>query len=287
MPSLYKKARARSASLLNGFLLSRLGVKVVRTHSANFRYERVGGIGKESAVSVENTGTGETFEVRLREGTSDWMTFEQIFIDEDYDLRPLPRHAELMRYYRDACATGKPLIVDLGANIGFSSLYFSLMWPDAQIVAVEPDGGNYTSLSNNVAKREKIDTIQAGAASREGKLRIVDPNAGKNAFTTAMSEGGDGTIDIVTMAMLLRSYGPQKGFRPFILKIDVEGAEAELFSANTEWIDEFPIIVIELHDWLFPGKKTSLPFLQAISSRDRDFLYIDENVFSIRNGLLA
>ena len=68
-----------------------------------------------------------------------------------------------------------------------------------------------------------------------------------------------------------------------MVKIDIEGIEQDLFMANTEWIDRFPVIIIELHDWLFPGQRTSSTFLKSIGIRDRDFVYVHENIFSIKN----
>ena len=70
-----------------------------------------------------------------------------------------------------------------------------------------------------------------------------------------------------------------------ILKIDIEGFENELFSKNTEWIDNFPIIIIELHDWMLPKTCKSSNFLSSISKKNRDFLYSGENIFSIKNEL--
>jgi hypothetical protein len=57
-----------------------------------------------------------------------------------------------------------------------------------------------------------------------------------------------------------------------------------LFAQDTGWIAEFPILIIELHDWLFPKKGTSQNFLKAIAAHDRDFVYVGENIFSLRNG---
>jgi hypothetical protein len=51
----------------------------------------------------------------------------------------------------------------------------------------------------------------------------------------------------------------------------------------TSWIDRFPLLVIELHDWLLPGQSTSRNFLREIALRDRDFVYRGENIFSIAN----
>jgi hypothetical protein len=74
---------------------------------------------------------------------------------------------------------------------------------------------------------------------------------------------------------------------PFLCKIDIEGGERELFAEQTGWIDCFPLLVIELHDWLLPGQGVSRHFLREMAVRDRDFVYRGENVFSIANRLDA
>ena len=74
---------------------------------------------------------------------------------------------------------------------------------------------------------------------------------------------------------------------PFIVKIDIEGGEQDVFSGNTEWVARTPVLIIELHDWLIPKGGTSGPFLKCISALDRDFVYIGEAIFSIANDLDA
>jgi hypothetical protein len=44
-----------------------------------------------------------------------------------------------------------------------------------------------------------------------------------------------------------------------------------LFSKNTDWVALFPVIIIELHDWLMPGEGRSNNFLRTIAQHDRDF----------------
>ena len=73
------------------------------------------------------------------------------------------------------------------------------------------------------------------------------------------------------------------GYVPFIAKIDIEGGEADLFSQTVEWADAFALLIVELHDWLLPKEGTSHSFLAYVGSRNRDFIHIGENVFSIRN----
>ena len=69
------------------------------------------------------------------------------------------------------------------------------------------------------------------------------------------------------------------------MKVDIEGAEKDLFRSNTEWVAVTPIIIVELHDWLLPKGGTSRPFLQCVSKLDRDFVYLGEDVYSIANDL--
>jgi FkbM family methyltransferase len=282
----YRAARRKAASLLNGYLMPKLGFKLVRSWPKNFRYEKVGTANGHTILSVTRAGHAPSARVRLREGTSDWLTFDQVFLEEDYDLRSLSRYGELCDLYRRIADQGRPLIVDLGANIGLSPVYFSMTWPEALVVGVEPDLGNFGLLQENVAEHDNIEAMRAGAASRPGKLEIVDPHAGKNAFRTRIGEPGESGVEGITVSAILDRYRRQ-GCIPFAIKIDIEGAEAELFSGDCGWVDEFPLLVIELHDWLFPGEGTSRNFLNAVSKMDRDFVYLDENIFSIKNRLAA
>lgn len=214
------------------------------------------------------------------------MTFDQIFVDEDFDLRSLKIYAELKSHYDRLVRSSKtPIIVDLGANTGYSSIYFSLLWPDARIVAVEPDPDNYKLLEKNAGQIDSIAPVWAGIASKEGTLSILDPAADKNAIRTKIADARGKGVPAITMRQILDETGDDAA--PFIAKIDIEGAEGELFSANFDWMDEFPLVIIELHDWLYPGEGTSRNFLKAVSGMDRDFIYLDENVFSVRNPVQA
>jgi len=278
----YRTLRRKAASLLNGYVMPRLGVKLVPVKPKTMRFRRLSTANGRARVEVGNGG--QRAEVEVREGGSDWMTFDQVFIDEDYDLRPLARFSEVRGHYQQLVSAKRtPLIVDLGANAGYSALYFQMTWPESRVVAVEPEAENFELLVGNVRGNENIDTLHAAAASKAGKLRIADSRSPKNAVRTA-ADGTGPEVDTVTMDRLVERYRAQ-GCEPFFAKLDIEGAEGELFSANLGWIDQFPVIAIELHDWLYPGEGTSRNFLKAMAERDRDFVYLDENVFSIRNPL--
>jgi len=77
---------------------------------------------------------------------------------------------------------------------------------------------------------------------------------------------------------------------PFILKIDIEGAEKELFDHSLEIIAAFPLIIFEPHDFYMPGARTASPFFRFHAETGRDFAFHYENIFSmnmnsLRNGM--
>ena len=93
----------------------------------------------------------------------------------------------------------------------------------------------------------------------------------------------DGKTEIISVNTLLNDFASET-YTPFIIKIDIEGFEKNLFLENTDWIDKFALLIIELHDWMLPGAANSSSFLNAIAHLNRDFIYRGENIFSIRNN---
>jgi FkbM family methyltransferase len=216
----------------------------------------------------------------------EFYTFRNIFIREDYNLPKLVQWPSVKRAYDQILAAGQvPLIIDCGANIGFSAIYFALQFPAADIVAIEPQRQNFERACAATQRFERVRVAQAGIACDPGTAQVIDPGQGTNAYRTEMSD--DGGIRMVTIDSVLREAGPSR--IPLAIKIDIEGFESNLFKQNIGWIDRFSVLIIELHDWMLPHQSSSRNFLRAISHYDRDFVYFDENIFSIKNpaGLAA
>ncbi len=211
---------------------------------------------------------------------SDYCTLENTFLEENFRLARLARSREIAAWYERILAAGRtPLIVDCGANIGLTAAYFSAKFPRAKIIAIEPNDGNLRQAGVN-CRSPMVEFVRAGIASECKKGRVVDPGRGNDSFRVDPDPGG--TIDLLSVDSLLDRPGCAD-CQPFIIKVDIEGFEQELFSQNIAWIERFPLLIIELHDWLFPGRGTSRNFLKAIAALDRDFVHIEENVFSLSN----
>ena len=145
--------------LFNGFLIAMVNAKIVRAFPKTFRFRRERSCDGLDRLTLTNRINDRNTEVFLRAATSDWFTFDQIFINEDYDLKALKRYPEFEAIYAQFCADGVPLILDLGANIGLASVYFYHLWPDSKIFAVEPSEENFKVLLQNFAKNEKLSSI--------------------------------------------------------------------------------------------------------------------------------
>jgi len=237
--------------------------------------------GDLSTINIRLGGAGERA-FRHRGTPADLGVIEQVLQLQEYSLERLRRGAELHALYEVmAGGTGRPLILDAGANIGASVVYFSVMFPRAHIVALEPARNNFEVLQANVAGVD-LDARCAAIGATRGEAGLVDPGEGEWGYRTVADAGGV-RVPVVAAAQLVAEKRAQ-GFEPFIAKIDIEGGEAELFSRDTGWVDEFPLLVIELHDWLLPESGNSRNFLRCIAGLDRDFVYVGENVFSIRNA---
>lgn len=218
-----------------------------------------------------------------RKDTSDERVIAQVLKNGDYNLGRLRRGGELTGLYEQLAASGRtPLIIDAGANIGASAVYFACSFPKARVVAIEPERSNFELLTLNTSGLP-VESHHAALAATPGTLNVVDAGEGFWGYrTAALAEGGK-AVHTVSCVTINDIYAAHAGV-PFMAKIDIEGGESELFAANTEWVDRTPVIIIELHDWLMPGSANSRAFLQCIAARDRDFVHIGENIFSIANS---
>jgi FkbM family methyltransferase len=219
----------------------------------------------------------------FRPQTSDERVLRQIFEEWDYDLTRLPRWPGLRDFLEARHNDGRrPLIIDAGANVGASAVFFALTFPTAVVVAIEPEEGNFALLCRNTEGLNVI-CIKAALSCESGHASLINTGEEPWAFRTRRVESSDG-LPCTTIDSIYEDFLDAHVF-PFLTKIDIEGAEEDVFMRNTAWVNDTPLVIIELHDWLLPGQGTSLPFLRCVSSLDRDFVHFGENVFSIDNAL--
>ena len=256
--------------------LSRIGdnVRDVRALGLGVINRHVGTIAADKIATIQIPEIGA---ISMRSGESDMSVIRQVFINKEYQLRG-PRHAvdRIAARYQSLLAEGEtPIIVDAGANIGAATLWFSSLYPDAKLVAVEPHAGNAALLWRNVADRPNVTVMEAAIGSEAGHVQLVDEGLG----WAVQTERADSGLPIVTIDDACTASG---GSTPFIVKIDIEGFERDLFASNLDWLAKPYVVIIELHDWMLPGQLSSRTFQQAIAQHPFEMFMAGENIFYVR-----
>lgn len=220
----------------------------------------------ESATALRPVDVDHIGRVWLREGTSDAAVLEQIFYTEEFNISTAPQFAWIRAAYERTLAAGEtPLIVDCGANIGLSALYFALHLPRARIVGIEPARDNVELARRNTARNPLIEIVEAAVYDRPAALELADPDAEKYAYRVREAAApSTTTITAVTINDIVRRHGSGDCL---IVKVDIEGGEDALFRSNLDWLDHTDLLIAETHDWLFPGQGTSGTLFAAIAGR--------------------
>ncbi len=242
------------------------GPGVVFRHLARLKADRI------TTISVP--GIGPVF---IRTGESDIAAMRQVFIDGDYNIDWPTELAGRLKARYDAILSGggKPIIVDAGANIGAASLWFGHAYPQAHVVSVEPDPGNAAILRRNVDTRANHVIMEAAIGAEPGFVSLVNEGLGW-AVQTRRAEMG---LPIVTVEDAFAASG---GDTPFIVKIDIEGFEKDLFASNLAWLEKCYAVIIEPHDWMLPGEMSSRTFQQAMAQHPFELYMRGENIIYAR-----
>lgn len=178
----------------------------------------------------------------LRVPSSDVSAYKQVFIGRDYDF---------------SVKTQPRVIIDAGANIGLVSVYFANKYPSAKIIAIEPEKENFERLVLNAAAYPNIVPIRAALWHKNEEIDLVDPGRGSWGYMTeergasAMSMGRNlHSVRATTVARIIDEFELD---RVDILKLDIEGAEREVFGDPSSWIDKVDSMIIEVHDRVKTG----------------------------------
>lgn len=175
----------------------------------------------------------------LRIGTTDTTVLRQVLMEKHYDM---------------PCPIIPKVIVDAGANIGMSAIFFANKYPDATIIAMEPESSNFQLLQKNASPYPQIRPLLAALWKENRQINLIDPDYGHHGFQTVEGNTTGSAQSELVQALTLDAVMSKMGLKTVdLLKIDIEGAEKEVFENSAKWIDKVKIIMAELHDNIKPG----------------------------------
>ena len=188
----------------------------------------------------------------FRPGTTDLEVYHQIFIKKQfrylyaiYQYRPPPKY-----------------ILDAGANAGFSTLLFKLLWPDAVVVSVEPNPDTFEILRKNTAVFHHhlgVKLIEGGVWGWKTRIeanvdqqRITAPGQAWGYVFSALEDTAQSKSGATQQAYSVTDLATLLDIPAFdFLKFDIEGAEGMVFApeADLSWMNNALLVSLEVHDF--------------------------------------
>ncbi len=139
-------------------------------------------------------------------------------------------------------------IVDVGAHIGSSTVYFHALFPNAQITAFEPSSGNFELLARNTVGLPGVNILPWGLASRFRRARLyLSKGHGQAASSTVFNmENHTGKFEEIALHRASKEPVFEKG-EISILKIDTEGHELDILADLSPMLHRVMVLFMEVH----------------------------------------
>ncbi len=213
---------------------------------------------------------------------SDHDIIAMVFLQKMFSMERMAQNKNLIQYFENLITHNyTPILIDAGANIGAASLYFNKIFSNLKTIAIEPDIENSQLLQRNLSEYD-VEVVQGALSNKDGIAYLDTENFDPIAYRVGLQ--GDIEVKAHSIPSILKKLSPTD--KPFILKIDIEGGEDLLFSGENNWINEFPLIIIELHDWMIPFENNSQNFYKSISNYRFDLITQGENTFCFNHRFL-
>jgi FkbM family methyltransferase len=181
-----------------------------------------------------------------------------------HTLKHLYREIFVRQHYYFHCDSHTPVILDCGANLGMASLYFKWLYPEARIVAFEPDPETFQLLAKNIARNGlDIQAHNCALWDQDGELNFfVDDREPGSLLMSAYSSRTNGKCITVPARKLSGFIEGQVDF----LKIDVEGSEQRILEelVGSGKIANIRQMVVEYHHRIAHHKSNLAEFLRLL-----------------------
>jgi FkbM family methyltransferase len=226
------------------------------------------------AVCIDVRGAGK---LTMRCHGSDASVVRQVFRKREYDLDKFPQAREIDRAYQRILDAGKtPIVIDAGANMGASAVWFAKRFPCAHVIAIEPEPGNAAICRRNIERLPNARLIEAALGGAPGAVSL-STGVEDWAFRSTRTDAGGVTLVTIPELVAASSDG-----QLFLVKIDIEGFESDVFATNVGWLDDAFVVMVEPHDWMLPGQGSSRAMQKALAERPFEVLISGENFVYVR-----
>lgn len=179
-----------------------------------------------------------------RAGTADAGAFYEILIRPTRKIGEGHLRPKKLEYWVPA-EVNPEIILDIGGNIGTTSVYYSNLFPHAKIYTFEPVPGNFELLQKNVSGLANVTAFNVGLGDGDKRVPIYDSNeygntGGFSIYNVNVDTSKSQQIEVRDSRAFLTEIGVKKAD---LIKIDTEGAEYDILTtmdkgllSNVKWI---------------------------------------------------
>jgi FkbM family methyltransferase len=165
--------------------------------------------------------------------------------------------------------------IDVGANIGYYSIFFSRSLGANMVYAFEPSPREFSRLNHNIRLNKiqnvKLFPVALGRENSQLTLYIHKSNFGKNSLVNPGDSDQSITVDVKRLDDVVGNLSPVN-----FIKIDVEGAEPFVLEGATKTIIQYkPVILYE--SWIYEHK----PFDKEICHATNNIVDMGYEIFFI------
>lgn len=163
-----------------------------------------------------------------------------------------------------------PLIIDCGANIGLSIIYFKTLYPECRIIAFEADGRIFDALQQNIESFgfNNVELHNKAVWTEESELQFQVEGSWGGRLVNAGEEGQIIKVEAVRLKDFLINQ------KVDLLKIDVEGAEYDILLDCADALSEVENLCFEYHS--HAGQRQTLQELLEIVQKSGFRYHIKE-----------
>jgi len=167
--------------------------------------------------------------LRLRSmSTTDYDTAWQIYWRGDYEA---PHPLQDVRK-----------VIDLGANVGYSCVYWCQQYPQCKVTAFEPHPLHLQAMTDNLARNGFLDRVRVVAAAAGSKERSSYLSDARSSSTVTEQKAAF-QIRVLDLFRESETAGTVD-----LLKIDIEGGEYELLADPRFAEMDVRALVVEWHN---------------------------------------
>ncbi|MGD1842042.1 MAG: FkbM family methyltransferase [Thermonemataceae bacterium] len=237
--------------VINNPVLHRVLIFVIACTDKNYLLSLQEG----NIIQIEGLPHGAKFLVRKY--TRDLLVFEGFFISDDYTS------------YIEEIQTSSSkvnLVIDAGANIGCSCIFFQVFFPHSTIICIEPELSNYSMLQKNINLNrinDKVKVYRKALWNEKTTLALRRIDYSNDGFHTMVEGTTDEVIDSVATCTIPEILDDLQVAVVDVLKIDIEGAEKTLFNDQAHLHSFLPQVrycIMEVHNEYISDKQIEMSF---------------------------